>query len=161
MFREHLERGGFMALTLMPLVVRDDDQRYGYELLQRFKGDRFKVVVCINKGSTNRPVDKAYVHVIDYHDDRSAYYESGAKRGMNKKKLPARLYFAPVYSAELIGRTEDGSPLLSEAIDIAKEFLAKNRINWEQKQASEGYLCCDLAVVAESDMVVYYHPALA
>lgn len=149
-----------MALTLMPLVVRDDDQRYGYELSQRFKGDRFKVVVCINEGSTNRPVDRAYVHVIDYHDDRSAFYEPGAKRGVNKK-LPARLYFAPVYSAELIGRTEDGSPLLTEAVDKAKEFLANNRMGWEQKQASEGYLCCDLALVAESDMVVYYHPALA
>lgn len=148
-----------MALTLMPLVVRDGDQKYSYELSQRFKGDRFKVVVCINEDSTNCPVKRAYMHVIDYHCDSSAYYEAGIK--VESHKLPARLYFAPVYSAELIGRTEDGSPLLTEAVDKAKEFLTKNRIGWEQKQASEGYLCCDLALVDESDMVVYYHPALA
>ena len=148
-----------MALILMPLVVRGDDQKYGYELSKRFKGDRFKVVVCIDEGSTNSPVKKAYMHVIDYHCDSSAYYEAGTR--VEPRKLPARLYFAPVYSAELIGRSEDGSPLLTEAVDKAKEFLTKSRIGWEQKQASEGYLCCDLALVAESDMVVYYHPALA
>lgn len=149
-----------MALTLMPLVARDGDQRFSYELSKRFKGDRFKVVVCIDEGSTNCPVKRAYVHVIDYHDDRSAFYEAGTTC-CGKNKLPARLYFAPIYSAELIGRTEDGSPLLTEAVDKAKMFLDKSRIGWEQKQASEGYLCCDLALVDESDMVVYYHPALA
>lgn len=148
-----------MALTLMPLVAKDGDQKYSYELSQRFKGDRFKVVVCINEDSTNRPVKRAYMHVIDYHCDRSAYYEAGTK--VEPRKLPARLYFAPIYSAELIGRTEDGSPLLTEAVDKAKRFLDKSHVGWEQKQASEGYLCCDLALVDESDMVVYYHPALA
>ena len=148
-----------MALILMPLVAKDGDQRFNGELSRRFKGDRFKVVVCIDEGSTNSPVKRAYAHVIDYHCDSSAYYEAGTR--VEPRKLPARLYFAPVYSAELIGRTEDGSPLLTEAIDKAKEFLANNRMGWEQKQASEGYLCCDLALVAESDMVAYYHPALA
>lgn len=148
-----------MALILMPLVAKDGDQNYKYELSQRFKGDRFKVVVCINEDSANCPVKRAYMHVVDYHCDSSVYYEAGTK--VEPRKLPARLYFAPVYSAELIGRTEDGSPLLTEAVDKAKEFLAKKRLGWEQKQASEGYLCCDLALVDESDMVVYYHPALA
>ena len=134
-----------MALTLMPLVAKDGDQKYSY--------------VCINEDSTNRPVKRAYMHVIDYHCDRSAYYEAGTK--VEPRKLPARLYFAPIYSAELIGRTEDGSPLLTEAVDKAKRFLDKSHVGWEQKQASEGYLCCDLALVDESDMVVYYHPALA
>ena len=112
-------------------LTADELSSYAERLAERFGGDRYKVAVAM--WPISGPVELAVAYIIDLHDS------SSLRIGPDGKK-----YLAPIYWFELSKRSEDGSPVPSEAQEKAQIFLDGHDPDWPTCQGNnKRYVCAD------------------
>ena len=115
-------------------LTADELGSYAERLAETFGGARYKVAVAI--WPVSGPVELAVAYVIDLHDSSSLRIAQDGRK-----------YLAPLYRFELFERSEDGSPVPSEAQAKAHIFLDGHDPDWSTCQGgNKRYVCVDSCV---------------
>lgn len=124
---------------------------YRLELQRRFRDSRFKAIVLLDD-SLGR-VTRACVNLYCLHDERTLLIP------VNRSDDEHRIWFDSIMSAELVLRTEDGSPRYADAMRLVQNYLDSQYPGWDDE--TNRSICIDVVYgVPVSRMRGYRMPQL-